>query len=103
VINIKKGKRLAPGSLDINAATEILSHHQENYNFLLPAKDSKEGSSSTGFLGALQEFGRSYRIVDSIKRYYQLKAKATRSAAEAVKFEELSQTLKSHFNDQNWE
>jgi hypothetical protein len=103
VINIKKGKRLAPGSLDINAATEILSHHQENYNFLLPAKDSKEGSSSTGFLGALQEFGRSYRIVDSINRYYQLKAKASRSAAEAVKFEELSQTLKSHFNDQNWE
>ena len=101
VVNIKKGKRLAPGSLDINAATEVLSRHQTNYGYLLPGGTNNQPGSN-GMLGALQEFGQSYRIVDAMKRYYQLKTQPIRSIAENTKLTELSQTLKSHFNDQNW-
>ena len=101
VVNIKKGKRLAPGNLDINAATEVLSRHQTNYGYLLPGGANQQPGSN-GMLGALQEFGQSYRIVDAMKRYYQLKTQPIRSIAENTKLTELSQTLKSHFNDQNW-
>lgn len=101
VVNIKKGKRLAPGNLDINAATEVLSRHQTNYGYLLPGSTSKQ-TGSNGMLSALQEFGQSYRIVDAMKRYYQLKNQPDRSIAENTKLIELTQTLKSHFNDQNW-
>lgn len=101
VVNIKKGKRLAPENLDINAATEVLSRHQTDYGYLLPGGTNKQ-SGSNGILSALQEFGQSYRIVDAMKRYYQLKTQPIRSIAESIKLTELSQTLKSHFNDQNW-
>ncbi len=102
VVNIKKGKRLAPGNLDINAATEVLSHYQANYSYVLPGNAPSGNQQPNGMLGALQEFGQSYRIVDAMKRYYQLKAQPTRSIAETAKFTELTQLLKTHFNDQNW-
>ena len=102
VVNIKKGKRLAPGNLDINAATEVLSRYQTNYGYLLPGSSTNKQASSNGMLGALQEFGQSYRIMDTLKRYYQLKSQPIRSIAENTKLTELTQTLKSHFNDQNW-
>lgn len=102
VVNIKKGKRLAPGSLDINAATEVLARYQDNYGYVLPGNVSSGRSESNGFLGALQELGQSYRIVDSMKRYYQLKAQPSRSIAEEAKLTELTQILKTHFVDQPW-
>ncbi|MBE9031842.1 hypothetical protein IQ266_19075, partial [filamentous cyanobacterium LEGE 11480] len=102
VVNIKKGKRLAPGTLDVNTASEILSHHQKNYSYLLPGSGSESGDSSEGFLGALEEFGHSHRIVQSIQRYYQLKAKETRTSPEETKLQELTTLIQNHFNDPNW-
>ncbi len=102
VVNIKKGKRLAPGNLDINAATEVLSRYQANYGYVLPGNQAGGRAEPNGMLGALQEFGQSYRLVDSMKRYYQLKAQPMRSVAENAKFAELTQTLKTHFEDQSW-
>jgi hypothetical protein len=104
VINVKKGKRLAAEKLDVSAAAGILSHYQKNHDYLLPGKAAGEkDGSKDGFLGALQEFGRAHRVIESMNRYYQLKAKSVRSTAEEVKFGEIAKMLKDHFNDQTWE
>lgn len=102
VVNIKKGKRLAPGSLDIKAATEVLSKYEENYGYVLPESSDTKGNAS-GFLGALQELGRSHRIIQALERHRQLKGKEPRTLAEENKLTELSQLLKEYFGDQNWE
>jgi hypothetical protein len=100
VINIKKGKYLAPNSLNVSTATEILSHYQKTYSYLLPG-GSKQ-SSSEGFLDALDALGQSQRIVQSLERYYQLKGKSDRTPAEETKLKDLLTTLKTHFSNPNW-
>jgi hypothetical protein len=102
VINIKKGKRTAPGNLNVSTATEILSHHQKTYSYLLPGSSAASQGGSEGFLDALEEFGSSQRIVQSLQRYYQLKGKDLRTIAEDLKFKDLLTTLKTHFNNPNW-
>jgi hypothetical protein len=102
IVNVKKGKRLAPRFLDVNAATEILARYQKNYSYLLPGSGSPTPDRSEGFLDALQEFGKAQRVVQSIQRYNQLKNKGDLTTAESVKFKELLTLLKSNFNDQNW-
>jgi hypothetical protein len=102
IVNVKKGKRLAPRFLDVNAATEILARHQKNYSYLLPGSGSPTPDRSEGFLDALQEFGKSQRLVQSMQRYYQLKDKPDRTIAETTKFKELATLLKTNFSDQDW-
>ena len=70
VINIKKGERLAADKLDVSAAAGILSHYQKNHDYSLPGKAAGEADSSKdGFLGALEEFGRAHRVIESMNRY----------------------------------
>jgi hypothetical protein len=102
IVNVKKGKRLAPKFLDVNAATEILSRYQKNYSYLLPGSGAAAPDRSEGFLEALQEFGKSQRIVQSIQRYYQLKEKSDLTPAESTKFKELATLLKTNFSDSTW-
>jgi hypothetical protein len=103
VVNIKKGKRLAPDSLDVNVATQVLSHYQANYTYLLPASANNTRDSGSGFLGALKEFGNAYRVVQAMQRYEQLKGQPVRSKAEEAKLQELALFLKNYFNRSNWD
>ncbi|NJM48377.1 MAG: hypothetical protein HC860_21185 [Alkalinema sp. RU_4_3] len=102
VINIKKGKRSAPSSLNVSTATEILSHYQKTYSYLLPGSTTPSQGNSEGFLDALEELGKSQRIIQSLQRYYQLKAQDSRTPAEEIKFKDLLTTLKTHFNNPTW-
>lgn len=98
VINIKKGKTLAPGMLDTSAAIEVLDKFHAG-----PGEFAARGSSAPEqYFEALAELGQSYRLAAKARRYFALKQKGeARTEAEDAKFNEIASLLRETFP--NWD
>ncbi|HAC63416.1 MAG TPA: hypothetical protein DCF68_07715 [Cyanothece sp. UBA12306] len=89
VINIKKEKDLAPGSIEAGLAAEVLETYGQLSNYPLTAKNAKGD-----YFRALTELGKTIRLASDVERYFDLKSKgASATIAEAERMEILAQRL----------
>jgi hypothetical protein len=96
VVNIKNGVILLPDQQNTSAALEVL----ERFNAGPGEFAAKGEKPPEQYFAALNELGKSYRLVQQSQRYFELKQKGdTRTPEESTKFVEITKILKEHFPD----
>jgi hypothetical protein len=92
VINIEKGKKLAPGQIEKQLAIELLETYNKSYGGKLI-----ENGVSASYFDALEELGKTLQLASTIKRYSELKRKGIqRSEPEENRLQILSSRLKDN-------
>lgn len=89
IINIKKEKDLAPGSIEATLAAEVLETYGQLSSYPLTAKNAKGN-----YFKALAELGKTIRLASDVERYFDLKSKgASVSITEAERMQILAERL----------
>lgn len=89
VINIKKEKDLAPGSIEAGLAAEVLETYGQLSSYPLTAKNAKGD-----YFRSLTELGKTIRLASDVERYFDLKSKGgSVTIAEAERMQILAQRL----------
>ncbi len=95
VVNIKKGITLAPTQIEKNLAEEVLETYNRISSYPLTVSHT-----SIAYFDALEELGKTIRLANSTKRYFELKQKQERlTQAEAKRLETLLAYLKENLHD----
>jgi hypothetical protein len=96
VVNIKNGVILLPDQQNTSAALEVL----ERFNAGPGEFAAKGEKPPEQYFAALNELGKSYRLVKQSQRYFELKQKGnSRTPEENAKFDTITKTLKAEFPD----
>jgi hypothetical protein len=94
-INIKKGITLAPGQIEKSLAAEVLESYNRNVGVSLQPSET-----GVPYFQALEELGKSLRLANSTKRFFELKKRSdTLSDVEAERLKSLVSYLKENLED----
>lgn len=95
VVNIKKGIVLAPQKIDKTLAEEVLETYNRTSSYPLTA-----AHTNIAYFDALEELGKTIRLANSTKRYFELKRKGDQlTEAEQKRLETLLIYLKENLKD----